>query len=182
MEVTPPPQPPPKCKVAKNFNHKMIQVLLKLAFWTKKSYFYVIFPYHNWRVPLSPSTDNHSFKQSLAKLWNTATPSVYNGKTTQFSKKWIYVIFGHRIITTFFQFCLCSGFYHLDHSSRGHGLSICVGTRTQASVCMPSNRHVRCTVVYFWANYYFDNYETEKQNLIEIKTILPDKKGYDLSE
>ena len=24
--------PPPKCKVAENFNHKMIQVLLKLAF------------------------------------------------------------------------------------------------------------------------------------------------------
>ena len=28
----PPPQPPPKCKVAENVNHKMIQVLLKLAF------------------------------------------------------------------------------------------------------------------------------------------------------
>ena len=40
----------------------------------------------------------------------------------------------------------------------------------------------RPVIVYFWANYYFDNYETEKQNLIEIKTILPDKKGYDLSE
>ena len=29
--------------------------------------------YTNWRVPLSPSTDNHSFKQILAKLGNTAT-------------------------------------------------------------------------------------------------------------
>ena len=35
-------------------------------------------------------------------MWNTATSSVYNGKTAQFSKKWIYVIFGRRIITTFF--------------------------------------------------------------------------------
>ena len=43
--------------------------------------------YTNWRVPLSPSTDNHSFKQILAKLGNTATPSVFSGKTTKFSNK-----------------------------------------------------------------------------------------------
>ena len=45
-----------------------------------------MFPYQNWRVPLFPSTDNHSFKQILAKLGNTTTPSVFNRKTTQFSK------------------------------------------------------------------------------------------------
>ena len=40
MGVTPPPpHPPPKYKVAKNFNHKMIQVLLKLAFFNLKILF-----------------------------------------------------------------------------------------------------------------------------------------------
>ena len=115
-------------------------------------------------------------------MWNTATPSVYNGKTTQFSKKWIYVIFGRRIITTFFNsFCVQAFNIWITVVEVMVYPFVLEPVLRQASVCPPTGMF-DARLFTFEQIIILTTMKLRNKILIEIKTILPDKKGYDLSE
>ena len=115
-------------------------------------------------------------------MWNTATPSVYNGKTTQFSKKWIYVIFGRCIITTFFNsFCVQAFNIWITVVEVMVYPFVLEPVLRQASVCPPTGMF-DARLFTFEQIIILTTMKLRNKILIEIKTILPDKKGYDLSE